>query len=391
MTPIQHSLKNRLNWIFGLSLVGLVVSVFLTKHYYDIQSGAAGFKSFCNLGDRINCDAIALSPYATLLGGIPLSSFGAGWFLSMLLISLYSRLEEASRIGERALFWMSGFGVLTSAIYLGIMIFVLKTYCLLCFGVDLVSGLLLWASWPRNRTPAKTSEKGPWKTIALTTVVSLFVTVVLLKSFAQEGPPKDLQEQMADGIFQAAPISVNLDQNLPTLGPESAAITIVEFSDFQCPYCRKGALTLSSILTRFPGKVRVIFRNFPLNSGCNRLVPHSMHPAACDAARAAICAKKLSAFEPVYERFFEEQNSLTPERILPLAKEVLASKGIQETSEFENCMKSKETEEALIRDVEEGIRLNIQATPTFFINGRKMEGPYPLGAWESIIEKLLAS
>jgi protein-disulfide isomerase len=125
-------------------------------------------------------------------------------------------------------------------------------------------------------------------------------------------------------------------------------------------------------------------RGFPLDPSCNRSVQHSGHPVACEAARAAICAAKAGKFEKVYEELFEKQSAIAPGLPAAIAKDT----GISE-SEFAQCMASSETAARVVADIDEGLQLGVKSTPTFFINGHKIEGAYPVVAWQRIVEALL--
>ena len=119
-----------------LSLIALGLNIFLTSHFYSVRAGTAGFQSACNLSSAMNCDAVAASRYAELVFGIPLSSFGAGWFLGMFLLAVGAFMPEWRRDGKRAIFLSSIFGAVFSLYYFVVMAALLKTYCVFCLGVE---------------------------------------------------------------------------------------------------------------------------------------------------------------------------------------------------------------------------------------------------------------
>src|SRR5437016_3256397 len=131
--------NRRLNLLTVFSLVGVILSVVLTQHYYQVRTGSAGFKSFCNIAQTMNCDVIAASPYSELVAGIPLSSFATGWFLALFAIALFARNSFWRREGLRAALGLTLFSTLMSVGYFLVMAGILKTYCLYCLGVDLIS------------------------------------------------------------------------------------------------------------------------------------------------------------------------------------------------------------------------------------------------------------
>ncbi len=170
------------------------------------------------------------------------------------------------------------------------------------------------------------------------------------------------------------------------IGPADAPITLVKFSDFQCPACRKGAYAIHPLMERFPGKVRLIFKNFPLDPTCNAGVTSRGHPFACYAARIAICAHKQGKFEHVYRSFFDNQESFSEELLLKLGVEA----GMPE-AELKACMESSETAGALAKDISDGTQVKIESTPTFFMNGYRVSGAYPTTIWIALVEKLLGT
>jgi protein-disulfide isomerase/uncharacterized membrane protein len=377
--------------IYLLNLIGIIgfgFSIQMTRLFYDIRSGAAGFRSFCNISATMNCDSVALSRYAELFLGIPLSSFAGGWFLAFFLVSLFAHIRSWRRESVRALFALSLFGVGISLFYMLIMALELKTFCLLCLGIDVLtigSLFILYFGLKPEKFSTHKPDLSQLKTLLAITVGSVIVSVVFLRGMASESIPDSDARLYASTILNSPAVPIRLTEDLPSIGPATAPITIVEFSDFQCPYCRMGALTINALKNRYPDKVQIVFKNFPLNQSCNSAVEHTAHPAACEAARTAECASRQGQFEPAYEKLFEAQSSLAPGKPLEIAK---ALPGI-DAAKLENCILAPETDREIQRDVEEARVLGIKSTPTFFINGHKMEGAYPLPVWNHIIDQLL--
>jgi protein-disulfide isomerase len=143
---------------------------------------------------------------------------------------------------------------------------------------------------------------------------------------------------------------------------------------------------LNTVLNRYPGKVRVVFRNFPLNPGCNPSITHAMHDFACDAAKAGYCASRQGKFEPAYQALFENQASFgSGDTTKPEA--FVKGTGV-DAGQLQACEASTEAATAISRDVEEGSHLGVQSTPTFFVNGHKMEGVVPVKVWDALISQL---
>jgi protein-disulfide isomerase len=149
----------------------------------------------------------------------------------------------------------------------------------------------------------------------------------------------------------------------PSRGPEDAPVTIVEFGDFQCPFCGNLHPAMERVRAIYPDTVRIVFRNFPLRS---------VHPRAQQAAEAAMCAGDQGRFWEYHDSLFEDQAML--------AIGALNRRAIQmglDTEAFDSCLDSGSKADAVQADVDEGRAAGVTGTPTLFINGRYMSGPQP--------------
>jgi protein-disulfide isomerase len=161
-----------------------------------------------------------------------------------------------------------------------------------------------------------------------------------------------------------------------SIGPENAPITIVEFSDYQCPYCRRWHdQVYQSLLNAYPGKIRFVYRNLPLTS---------IHPEAFPAAEAAQCAGEQNAYWPFHNKLFSS-DSLGNSVYIQYAREL----GL-DLSSFENCLSEHKYKEAVQADLDFAVQLGARSTPTFFINGLAIVGAQPLDVFKQVIDKELA-
>jgi protein-disulfide isomerase len=159
-------------------------------------------------------------------------------------------------------------------------------------------------------------------------------------------------------------------------GAKEAPVTIVEFSDFQCPFCKNATATVKQVMDKYPGKVKWIFRDFPLAS---------VHPAAPKAHEAARCAADQGKFWEYHDVLFEKSPRQSPDDLKQYAKDLKL-----DAASFTQCLDSGKHEPAVTKDIEEGSRLGVTGTPTFFINGRQLVGAQPLTAFQKIIDGELA-
>jgi protein-disulfide isomerase len=154
-------------------------------------------------------------------------------------------------------------------------------------------------------------------------------------------------------------------------------VTLVEFSDFHCPFCKQAQPTLAQLLERFPGKVRLVYRDFPVDTS---------HPNARRAAEAARCAHDQGKFWDYHDVLFKNAPKAGPQDLGRYAERV----GL-DIARFERCVSDRLHRGTVQRDVEDGFRLGITATPTYFINGRPLSGAQPIDAFVRIIEEELAA
>lgn len=159
-------------------------------------------------------------------------------------------------------------------------------------------------------------------------------------------------------------------------GPEDAPITIVEFSDFQCPYCRRWHEEVyRPLLAAYPDQIRLVYRHLPLTS---------IHPDAFSAAEAAMCAGEQGDFWQYHDKLFSSE-ALGSEVYIQYAQELSL-----DMTTFEACLMEHKYQEAIQADSDFAINLGIRSTPTFFINGLAIVGAQPLEAFRQVIDKELA-
>lgn len=146
------------------------------------------------------------------------------------------------------------------------------------------------------------------------------------------------------------------------IGPSDAAVVIVEFGDFQCPFCRSASTDLAAIRSEFPSTVAIVFENYPLPN----------HKFAVPAAQAAECAAAQGDFEKYYNRLF----STGPFNAEPDWVAVAGEVGVKDLGSFKACLSDKVVAGRLMGEVSVGARLGVKGTPMFLINGREVDG-YP--------------
>ena len=190
------------------------------------------------------------------------------------------------------------------------------------------------------------------------------------------------QEALGLATVSASPpetkpqLQVSLDlSGSPVRGQENAPITIIEFSDYQCTFCARSVGTVKQVMDAYPGKVRWVFKNFPL----------PIHPDAPLAHKAAIVAGEQGKYWEMHDLIFENQKSMKREHLLAYAQKLKL-----DLAKFTAALDAPSPPAIISRDMEEGSRIGIRGTPTFLINGRGIVGAQPYAAFEQIIQEELA-
>ncbi len=193
--------------------------------------------------------------------------------------------------------------------------------------------------------------------------------------------------QKAENSDTAAADEITIPENIkrydvpvdddPSLGPANAAITIIEFSDYQCPFCTKWQTEVwPEIQKAFPTQVRLVYRDFPL---------YGLHDNAEGAAEAANCAGEQGAYWKYHDKLFAAENGLGAAAFIQYADEL----GL-DGEKFSSCLESGTAKEEVKADYEYASQLGVSSTPTFFINGIPVVGAQPFSVFQQLITKELA-
>jgi protein-disulfide isomerase len=184
-----------------------------------------------------------------------------------------------------------------------------------------------------------------------------------------------LRSKAALEMFLSAPLPpvVAVNDDGPSIGPKDALVTIVEFSDFQCPYCKQATETLKRLQQNYGSQIRLVFKHLPL----------PVHPQAFKAAQAAVCAGEQGKFWEYHDRLFAAKD-LSDGSLAAIAEAIDLRKG-----DFKKCLDSEASRAAVLKDMQEARRLDVHGTPTFFINGRPLKGVKSINDFENTINQEL--
>jgi len=364
-----------------LAGLGLVLSLYLT--WIDLQGGpSAPGALLCGPGS--GCATAWASPYARL-AGIPVAALGAVAYLTLLVLDLWggraapsvpTRGAERAKRGRRpqhapppwqltAAAGLAWAGAIFSLYLAGVQVLVLRTLCPWCTVSALI--MVTLAIVHSLALPGRL----PGRPVAAGVVGGIVLALVNYVPAAGTGPSGSLPPASSAGGAQVAQVSSLAElQRLMSAGDEDAPVHVEIYSDFQCPYCAQAAaLVVAPLLDEdvAKGRMRITFHNFAF-----------LGQESQWAAEAAACAAVQGRFWPYHDRLFasqlgENRGSFTFSRLTQLARET----GMDEAA-FRRCLEGRQMQRLVDESRRQGSGRGVRATPTFFVNGRKVEGLVPV-------------
>ncbi|MFH1016767.1 MAG: thioredoxin domain-containing protein [Pseudomonadota bacterium] len=365
-------LRKRMAWVCWIAAAGVADSVWLL-----LLHQSKNLPSICAVSSRISCE-IVRTPFYSRWFGVPVPVFSILFYVFVLLLAASARNKEEVEIDRPVIYlWLFSLLALASTVYMGwVSVFVLKALCPFCAVLYLVSFAYAWTATRALRKVSRpwlgvvfgdlaTSYRSPW---ILGAVIAGIAALFLGPRLFKEQPYVEKERR------EIAPVANR------SLGAPNAPITLACFSDFQCPYCRVAGEVLEQVEALERGRVKVIYKFFPLDESCNRA--GGSHPLGCKAALAAYCASAENRFWPYHDLLFSVQDLLKEADFVPFARSLNL-----DLPAFERCLADPASLEAIRKDIEEGIRLGVNGTPTVFINGQRYTGPLTVAAIEEFIPR----
>ena len=366
-----------------LAAIGLAAAGTSTYVHYRLLT-VPNFTSFCDVNSTVSCTQTYLSSYGEL-AGVPVAIFGALYFAAVLAIAALAWKPPAKTPSYApAYIFALSLPALAFVAYLAFAsFFILHAFCILCaITYVAVVGITLVA-WRESRVPFGTvpgrassdlvaAARNP---LALAIAAVLVVaTVVTAKAF----PAGNAPAASASVPVEALPVVTDAEkakwaewwelqpkEDVPVDGG-GAKVVIVKFNDYQCPLCGLTYTKYKPVFDNYPGTVKAITKHYPLEGECNPGVPGGGHLAACEAAAAVIMAQAKGTSDKMEAWLFSHQGPpiLTPAQVKDAARDVA---GITDfDAQYPATLKEIRADAAL------GERLKVNATPTFFINGRRL-------------------
>jgi uncharacterized membrane protein/protein-disulfide isomerase len=378
-------LARRLVWV--LALAGLIVSLTSLYVHYQLLVDPS-YTSFCDVNETVSCHHAYLSRYGSFYG-VPTALFGAIWFGAVLVLAVLAQTAPV-QVRESVplyLFVASTIG-LSVVLYMAYAaFFVLKAVCVLCLATyAAVIGLFIVSGLSRSMPPMLTLPRRIACDVRALVARPIILSVVLVflagavsavAFFPSEASLRAVQAQRAarpatdDERSEFLRYWESLPRVTVPVPSEGAKVVIVKFSDYQCPACGQSFFddrpVLSKYESQYPGAVRFVTKDYPLQPECNPNILRPFHTASCDAAVAVRLANEHKKGEALAEYFYGHQAMMSPVTVREQARTI---GGVTDfDAGYARALEGIKADVGLAR------LLAIRSTPTFFVNGVKLEGP----------------
>lgn len=379
-------------WIVtAAALVGLGICLYLYSFHIALLMGDLKGGLLCGADNGLGCNSVSSSPYASFLG-FPLAIWGAIFYAVLALLGVGSLIfrQDAGGVYLRWVFFLTVLALAIDLYLAYAMLYKIRAVCGLCiatYGINIVIILVLvkpaWrpvetGSYRGSILPFRGEEPtkeayyrntikglligGMLLTAAIGITGSQFITRSLTGNERERlaGVTKSLSQQQPHRVDAA---------NRPFLGSKDAKVTVVEFSDFLCPYCAKAAKYLKLAGSGNSDKARFVFRHYPLDKSCNQRLNSNIHPGACLLAEGAVCAHEQDKFWDFHDIAFEAGKEISSAVVTDIA--VRSGLNIEA---FTGCMVSGRARRVVAEDIAAADNAGVTGTPTLFINGRRLRG-----------------
>ncbi len=358
-----------------LAGAGLMDSIYLAISHYRVYTDIA-YSSFCAISQSINCDTVSQSPYSILFQ-VPVPVWGIiGYTFFLLFLPLaWTKAAEKKRIWS-LLFLISLIFSIYSVILALIATFEINSFCIMCLASYGVNFMLLFFTWLiRKRFDSAGIIDGLKHDIGFvsnmkTRCFALFgplafavVLIVLFFPVYWSFEPPTLSAYMPQGITE---------DGHPWVGAVNPQLEIVEFTDYQCFQCNKMHFYLRQLMVKYPGKIKLIHRHFPMDHEVNPIVKEPVHWGSGKLAMLTIYAASQNKFWQLSDILFSIAR-VQPEINI---KELAQASGL-DSEGLSRAMADPKIQFLLKKDIIDGLKSGVSGTPSFVIDGQVYQGQIP--------------
>lgn len=383
--------KGQARLALACAILGLAASAYAAYVHYHLLYDPL-YRSLCDVNATVSCTTVYQSRFSTFRG-IPVAILGGVWFAgAALLVWAGMRAREGVRESIPGYLFVLSTLALAVILYLGYAsFFIIKAVCVVCLityaaviGLFLVSGAA--TSVPMTTLPRRAARDArvlAGSPLAIALLILFFAGAVSTLAFFPRESPAAAAQGTPDAAA-ALPVPTQDQRSeferwyasqprVPLVVPsDGAKVLVVKFNDFQCPACGQSYTAYKPIFAKYeaekPGQVKLVLKDYPLNRDCNDAIGQTIHPAACDAA-VAVRLVPPAKVESMEEWLYSHQPAMTSPSVRQAARDIGA------VADFE--AKYAATVAQVKSDVALGRQLQVKSTPTFFINGVKIEGALP--------------
>lgn len=397
-------------------LAASLAAVLLLKHY----GVGTPIDAICGAEGTSGCDVVNQSAYAKLFG-VPIAAIGLAFYVTLagsLALALFA--GDAVRAGlARLALGALLLSLAVDLVLLGLQAGKLHAYCSLCLLTYAMGAAAAVALWPARSAPVgQPLAKGEGRLVLAGSLIVALASIVAVATYqvALAARPSSPAAMFGAGAPPAPAASLGTGQGVDALqrsqqevrrlqtilddpqkleqyfsekalrefeqakaesfdfagvpfrGPAEAPIRVVAFSDFLCPYCRQLAEGLNAFLPQTGGRVKLYYKQYPMDSTCNDSLKQQLHQGACLVAMGGVCAAEQNRFWQYHDRVFSKQGQETTRpQLLSVAAEV----GLDGAA-FSACLDRPATAEKLRAQIREGTAAGVKGTPTLFLNGKRV-------------------
>lgn len=388
-----------------LSLVGIGIAADLANIYVASRTDP-DFQTFCAVSDGINCTSVALSNYSTVLN-TPVALWAMAGYLFTMFLAGMAALRKKPGFGTGFLFLFGCLYTLVSIWLILVMSVFIKSLCILCLAIDVINlaflGLSVFAvkSSGRTVTGAVAQDFRDVFRYPARLVLLAAVGIGLLTAAALTGPrlmndPQPAGEKSDAVISEVREGECSGDQKKasaenqrgvtkeghPWIGAANPTLEIQEFTDYECPFCRKAHMLVRQIVASNPG-IRVYHRHLPLDNKCNPSLDRPFHRKACELSKVSICAGEQGRFWEMNDFLFQHSREIVAKAMTP---RTIAERLELDLERFECCMADDSGFQVMKNDISEGNELELKGTPAFIINGNVYYGKIPPEVLETAVK-----
>lgn len=382
--------KKLLIFIGIVCAAATVLAIMSTVQHFRILQSGLEVASFCAISASINCDIVNASSYSEVFG-IPIAWWGTFYYGLLAIMCLMGSSRKRDRRATVSFAWFMALAGIPYVLFLLYVSWnILGVFCIECIGMYAASfvaaiGIFVALKLRLRDVPAyignylkaffgKSHDLGfnpkIWKHIVTIAVIYgiAWVGIAVYQTKGMAGVQKIDVGKLMRAFYGQPAKSIQINPSWAVWGNPDAKVKLVEFSEFECPFCRRASYTVKPFLQQFRHDVALYFVNFPLDDSCNPILNRPMHPGACYYAKAAICANKQGDFWGYHDELFRNQKDLNKKTALDIAEKTF---GWNRTA-FQQCIDSEETEKELASDIQIALGLKISGTPAFFLDGRRV-------------------